>query len=415
MAPSRLGAQFNKSCEGCRFPFDFDAVSGERDELCVCPNCGYAQSFEASVEPGDQVAIVSVSELKRGQIVAFEGFQRQAKRRMTKRIVGLPGEVISLHDGDVIVSTSTAWAPGPRSMNSAVDTQTRARGDGSRRVKNWESLRDVAVLVYDDRYVPKLPGMRRLRPVPDVDSPWQAIQDGYRWVRGSASQSDVLTYHHSEGLPPPFQRGTPMEMRDNYAYNQFRSRRLQTVSDWFVTLQLGWNGDVHLELQLHAKDENCQLKVDLSENRIAIRTPAGDREPTFLRERNLTEISLATGYADDHWFVVVNDEEAIRIASSGGAKHVDEEASHQLHKPFRLRAFGGGILEVRQLKIWRDVYYVGHPSDSTTNSRWKSRKLESDEYLLLGDNSPISRDARDGDEHGIVRRDQIIGVVHAIP
>ena len=62
------------------------------------------------------------------------------------------------------------------------------------------------------------------------------------------------------------------------------------------------------------------------------------------------------------------------------------------------------------LCLWRDLYYTAPESE---NSRWS---LASDQYLLIGDNVPRSRDGRQGDSYGVVSRRQIRGLVrHAQP
>ena len=65
--------------------------------------------------------------------------------------------------------------------------------------------------------------------------------------------------------------------------------------------------------------------------------------------------------------------------------------------------------EIDQLRVWRDVYYP-HP-DLVARDWSLTKPLGKDEYLLLGDNSPISVDGRYGAAEGRVLRAAILGRV----
>ncbi len=64
--------------------------------------------------------------------------------------------------------------------------------------------------------------------------------------------------------------------------------------------------------------------------------------------------------------------------------------------PAYIDAIGASQLDVEivDLKLLRDVFYTQIAADSATVL---PRKLGRDEYFVLGDNSPVSRDSRHGD------------------
>ena len=77
------------------------------------------------------------------------------------------------------------------------------------------------------------------------------------------------------------------------------------------------------------------------------------------------------------------------------------EALREAVYPVIITADGFEQLALRQLRLWRDVYYL-----PPTNREANGIRLASDEFYLLGDNSPFSADSR---TDGPVRDRDIIG------
>lgn len=69
-------------------------------------------SMEPTLSPGNYVVASRLKEPKRGQVVVFED-PRRSGFLLVKRIIGLPGETVSISDGTVMVDAHTFEEPTP--------------------------------------------------------------------------------------------------------------------------------------------------------------------------------------------------------------------------------------------------------------------------------------------------------------
>ena len=76
-------------------------------------------------------------------------------------------------------------------------------------------------------------------------------------------------------------------------------------------------------------------------------------------------------------------------------------------EPIAIGASGLGSLSLADIQVWRDIHYL--PPSPDALACWKSPRLQHDEYLMLGDNSPLSCDARLGRDFGIVAGNHLLG------
>ena len=75
----------------------------------------FENSMRPTLAPGDYLVAVAVSAPRRGDIVVFPDTLRP-DRDLVKRVVGLPGETITIHAGQVAIDGqifAEPWADGP--------------------------------------------------------------------------------------------------------------------------------------------------------------------------------------------------------------------------------------------------------------------------------------------------------------
>ena len=219
MAPALLGDHWRVTCPHCRRSFAVDAQSDTRRERIICSHCRqpFDATHSAQFMPGDRVLIDKWSAVRgdpaRWQVWAFRD-ERQNQRLLVKRVVGFPGEQVALQGGDVyingrILRKSLAEF---RSLAILVDEEDFASSD-----RGDES---VPSAWHDDS---RIPG-------------WQRRRDGW-YFQSAGDETTVgeeggwLGYHPTDSPAPAI-------VRDDYAYNQSLSRRLNDVDDLLLECDL---------------------------------------------------------------------------------------------------------------------------------------------------------------------------------
>jgi hypothetical protein len=222
---------------------------------------------------------------------------------------------------------------------------------------------------------------------------------------GHADRLDWLVYHHLPGLPPPSGRFRESPVLDNYGYNQGVSRQLNEVSDVMLRAWLRLRGKGRLIILARTARPAVQLCLTTAPAMLGVSAdghswyrralPQGD----WGRERCL-EFALLDGRA----LVAVDGMQlvAVDLARPAGA-----DLAPSTSEPF---AVGGQrvSVELRQLAIFRDLYYFYRWD---VRLGWRTeRPLGPDEFLLLGDNCPVSADSRSWFRPGVPRR-RLVGRV----
>lgn len=236
MVPALCGPHRDYTCGHCGFEFRCDASLAEGNLTAYCPNCWAVVPQENSlpVAHGDRLLVFQqafrVSEPHRWDVAVFRR-PAQAHLAYVKRIVGLPGETISLQHGDVYV-------------------------DGRLERKPLSKQRALSVLVYHgDHPAPDLP--RRWRADGQTTS-WVSSQGTFRWsppakqhhpiqsVSGEpteelsgVSRLDWLIYHHEIRHAHQGGQAAPEPITDRQLFNQLKEVR--TVDELHVVSDLLWS------------------------------------------------------------------------------------------------------------------------------------------------------------------------------
>jgi signal peptidase I len=109
MAPTLRGPHRAFRCPACRTNFDVGLDEEPSDPRAVCPACGSRRAVALDDEElgGDRLIVNRAAfvwrQPQRWDVVVFRCPQ-QADQLCVKRVVGLPGERVSLAHGDVLVS-----------------------------------------------------------------------------------------------------------------------------------------------------------------------------------------------------------------------------------------------------------------------------------------------------------------------
>jgi len=413
MAESLLGAHATRTCPACGWEYEFaplatstpTGVGFVRPTVIECPNCHHRltpSATDTAPKAGDRVLVhkwpYAFPGLRpqRWEVVVFRD-PANPEQHYIKRLVGLPGESVEIVDGDVFVDGRIARKP-PRVQ------------------------RGLWYLVFDQAHLPVAAHDVETRPR------WMPMDlppaEGGGWT---GMDTRVIRYSASDGVSRRliFNPDTAREyLRDFYAYNRRSTGNF--VGDVRILMDLTFiGGDGSLAVELLRPPYRFAARFDAA-GTVSLHMTANDtgEERTIAAPRELVvrpgrPAAVELGHVDYRVYVRVDGRE---IAATGDAEYQPDLD--------RLRAAGRGTgvavalvacdvrLEVRGLRIERDVYYTRSPQ---TCRAWAGRPfaLGPDEYFVLGDNSPDSHDSREWTSvgfhlppetrPGIVPESQIVG------
>jgi signal peptidase I len=315
--------------------------------------------------------------LRRWQVVAFNdpGVPRQLT---VKRIVGLPGEQVSIHGGDVYL-------------------------DGRLARKNLAEQRELAVLVHDNDFRPR--SEARLPPRWQADAPhsrWRANAGGFLHRFASPGEGDEgpseeeptenrppidwLTYRQWRCVVRP-PRTAEAPVRDSYGYNQGVPRHLQEATDLMLVCRVTLSGPGGFVLRCDNGRETIAAVLEPAQDRLTVlqgaKTIATADLPGDLAGR---PIELVFSVFDRQVIVAIDGEAFLTkpLAPS-------DAPFTPTSRPLAIGARGVDVT-IESLQIYRDLYYLDPLNQGVS---WEAdARLAADELFVLGDNAPISRDSR---------------------
>jgi signal peptidase I len=482
MAPTLYGAHATLVCEDCGYEFAYGLrdpddrpgaamVSGEH-AAAVCPNCNHAHRHlairddtAARVPPhkGDRILVLKWPfdfggrglDPERWDVIVFKD-PSDGTTNFIKRCAGLPGEVLSIIDGDVF---TVPLAELGESTRAELENQVRQKHlVVSGQVQGGiPPLSEAAFAELDRKFrIPrKTPEAQKVLwfPVFDADHTPRTI-DAYQpyWTPAQREKSGwqvfgPLFQYQPGDQPVDFLILSGREIRAHNAYNM-RGAAVPLVSDVrvrFVFTPGDGAGVVRVRLSKWSRHFWAGIHADgtvtLAEGRDEI--PAGP----FLATARLAPFTAGRPVAVE--FEIVDYRLAVRIAGRELLASSDDPASPGFYGPdFRVlrkqasettfsppRIYGGGgSFDLTHLVVDRDVYYYhdGRMGPVMPGARWAPRQgwgsaadpimLRDGEYFMLGDNTAASKDSRLWDavgphmrdrgeafQLGTVPRDQLIG------
>lgn len=446
MATTLLGAHMRFDCQDCGFRFDvnYPGESGDGDDLKIpsfaviedtdrngrraifnrvlavfCPNCGYKIPRIDSTDPGndatgppvrygDRILVLKylylVSEPQRWDVVVFKSPYQAEKFDYTqnyiKRLVGKPGERIFILDGDVYAgkpgaaATEFAVQPKPRQVQDALwrivaDSDYLPRGRGSW-VQPWKTQADESGWRTSGRefHFDNLAGAATLEFDASANPDKHALTD---WMA-----YDVVTrrdgpdlYHLPSGTP----ENNVSDLRLSFFHRRTAgdgALRAQLAKlDWVFTATI--DGDA---ASLTMLDRATGRITSIAEN-VPLK-PAGDRA----RQVELINVDYRVTLRVDGRDLIHTTPEQYRP----DMPMLLEAANQNRRLPLpEIRIIADRqTCALSHISLWRDAYYMNRG----TQAQWglphdfpsHVMDLGEDEYFVLGDNSPISGDARVWDQ-----------------
>ncbi len=222
--------------------------------------------------------------------------------------------------------------------------------------------------------------------------PFRQIKPGPFFGHGAES-IDWLVYNHRQRVPGREDQTRNAPIRDDCGYNQTRPRRVEDthpVTELLLSFCLvKVFGEGRLVIRANDGREEFLVRLDPTRKRYKVLcngrpVPAAAGKLPLAAEPMTVELSLF-----DRQLVLAFDGKPVVTYPY----HTSDRPLEPTNQPLAIGSKGLGV-EIRDVRIFRDVYYT-HPLGP--DGRWaldEPVRLAADEYFVLGDNSPVSRDSR---------------------
>jgi signal peptidase I len=398
MAPNLLGPHAQRMCPNCGELVVVDASHGV-PRTASCFNCGteLARFAASRLLPGSRVLIDRWTARRVGpqrfDVVAFTAGDGDDEW-LVKRAVGLPGETVEIADGDIVIDSVCAR-------------------------KNAAQFLGTAILVFADRSANYQRRWSRLT-ARSERSHWDAGHGTWSWERSatfahdSTDEIDWLDYHH-QASPRVVGSGTgTQQILDEYGYNQTESRALHVVPDVACTVAISIQGTGAMCIETGTPVGPARLSLvdgkppSVTLNGHSLLSDSNVPAPVALRG----PVDILFGYWDRQLVYRIGSATEFQLELEdtpprAASLSADVGTASQI---MSLGVQGNLKLSLKEFLVWRDIYYFADPA-SRADHRFA---LGPDEYALLGDNTPVSDDARYSTQQGIVGRNRILGTVTRI-
>jgi len=419
MAEGLHGAHGTRTCPACGYEYHYGLPAADT----FCPNCHLRVSLpqNAATKAGDRILVHKWPYLlggsfgpQRWDVIVFRN-PTDPDESYIKRVVGLPGETVEIVDGDVFI-------------DNRIVRKTAA------------AQKALWFVVFDQNFFPvdgyPAIGGPRWVAEPADDTVWSGLSS--RVLRCQAARC-----RRKEGAADAAEavlRFEPSDLRyfqDVYGYNRGPSAQsTPLVGDVRLLAEVtirSAGGQMGLE---RAASGYCRFEIDRDGYRFSVQLDCSGRATLVMAPPSGQAIAVAAAAApclragrayaveiahlDYRVYFKLDGRELLTTTQEHYAPQLDE-----LRRFTRVQPVGLGIavadleVEVRGLRVERDVYYTCRPAYTQRAYAGHHFVLGRDEYFVLGDNSPDSRDSREwvevgphvppGYRPGTVRLEQIVG------
>jgi signal peptidase I len=380
MAPALIGNHREGPCPRCGYPvrvgFPTGGNAAEHFAHVGCPNCGKTFSLaDAPNLAGDRVLVdKNVYNLRRPRRWEMAVFRcpdpdpRELGKPYVKRVVGLPGEIITIIGGDAFANHELLR-------------------------KSLIELRETRVIVLDMAYAPQPDGWNARWEADEtivngtaltLDATHQAVGLTYRhWNIDERKEEPIKSWSSYDGYPRSFTQQPPahdfsleceIEVVSAAAESTFACRLRDGADAVNVEIAVGPRAEGRADLN---HDEHGLLQTA---ERVSLRPGRRHRVEFAFVDRRAT-------FAIDGRVVLTAD---LPPAAARG----------EVSRPLQLGARGCKLV-IRNLKLYRDTYYTQYGENGTR----MPVRLGRGEYFMLGDNSGNSQDSRKWPEPGVPEAD----------
>jgi signal peptidase I len=460
MAPCLLGYHRQAVCPSCRFSFAIEGNS--RAIKATCPNCGRSgiSVDRLSRNDGDHLLVhrglYEFRSPRRWEVVVFRN-PNKLTQAYVKRLIALPGETVQIVDGDVYIGgeiQSKDYATQCGIRIPVFDNDFRPDDEESGWRPHWivaqpgqgwketggafefspSEVRNGAEIAWVNyrhwvrhggAHVKNEPLTRWPesldRPVAGF-GPLTVDEDaGTLSCRGAmprALRDELLAEAHDAGFSETvarlFDASHVAPITDTYGYNRGPDGQgTHAVRDLMLSAEVEFHeGPGEFVVAMSDGTEEVQGVFDLAERKVRLkdtRTGRAMRTAPLNDEWEQGPVKVELSLMDRQALLAV----AGRPVFKPWSYSASSQAAPTRQRPVQVR-FGakGAGATVSSLKLFRDVYYT---DDSGHRAVDAPVTLKPDEYFVLGDNSPVSRDSRSWSERTHLTREMFLGkpmVVH---
>jgi len=402
-----------------------------------CPNCGHDMDLltvnHKAYDPrypsfnGDRILVNKFAydyvAPKRFDVVVFR-YPEDAKTNYIKRLIGLPGETVSIAGGDIWTSRDAAEPAIARKPTAKLLAMLQCVHDS--RYESDELAKAGWPLRWSDWGAA-------------AASRWSTDDGGRSWaIDAQGDGRATLRYRHfmptSDDWVEIGAGGrvdgelSPLLIDDFQPYNAIATRS-HWVGDLAVETRLESRGDGGtIVLDLVEGGRRHEARIDLSAGSVEMVSPflvgARPKAATKLRGRGKWTVLFAN--VDDELSLFIDGRRvefdaptawATPIDAAAVAKPVKEELRPGADTVSDLAPAGvtaiGAAVRLSEVRVLRDIFYIGADGISAVGGMIEKPRLdfplEADQFFVLGDNSAASKDSRLWLEGHHVDRNLIVG------
>lgn len=398
MAPAMIGPHYPARCHRCQQAWVLAAETIKNSRGFACPSCEREECKIGQLTPGK---VVQVSPMHQGKV--YSGIRRldsivfidpaeevpspfdqdyspSLHRWTCKRVWGLPGEKVALQGGQL-------WI------------------DGKMYQKSLEELKKVAVLVSD---FPLDSAVHwRMHP---TGSPAEAVppRNEFTLEAGWQVSWNYQSIFHQQSSPTQ-----PHPVLDDYWCNHATSRSLLPVNDLLLTIDFLRAGETAADFRAEAR---VIIQVDYLGTSHTLECLFDNSAEAYIGTSSVLVSNpsrLQIGGWDGQAWAQWDKEPARLLSLEVSTAPWIEPNSSSLDRTtgFSLRTLKGAV-RIGRMRVDRDLA-LRYDDRDPTNGEPEPTKLGQDEFYVIGDNLPISRDSRNG--LGKIHRSQMIGIVEDSP